>query len=175
MHRCAGAGMEEGSPPATRRVTEDRNKTQETTADAIQLIEDFLTSSNPTEYVNNAWEWVKNALVEARAPRVDQGKQDASGSNSQAQDIAEIKAGLGELSRTVQGLAKQLGPDRPATYSQILHQAYNTTARAARTAGAARTARATAFLTSGNSERIKRVPLVYNRQLIINLKNESKS
>ena len=54
MHRCVGAGMEEGSPAATRRVTEDRNTTQETTADAIQLIEDFLTSSNPTEYVNNA-------------------------------------------------------------------------------------------------------------------------
>ena len=57
MHRCVGAGMEEGSPPATRRVAEDiRYMTQETTNDAIKAIEDFLTSSNPTEHVNNMWE-----------------------------------------------------------------------------------------------------------------------
>jgi len=102
----------------TRHATEDnRNTTQETTNNAIQAIEDFITSSNPTEHVKNAWEWVRNALGEAREPGVDKDNQDASGSNSQARDIAEIKAGLGELSKTVQGLAKQLGPNRPATYS----------------------------------------------------------
>jgi len=94
--------MEEGSPPVTRHATEDnRNTTQETTNNAIQAIEDFITSSNPTEHVKNAWEWVRNALGEAREPGVDQGNQDMSGSNSQARDIAEIKSGLGELSKTV--------------------------------------------------------------------------
>ena len=77
--------MEEGSPPATCHVTEDNRKTtQETTTKAIQLIEDFLTSSNPTEQVKNVWEWVRNVLGEAREPGVDKDNQDTSGSNSQA-------------------------------------------------------------------------------------------
>jgi hypothetical protein len=130
--------MEKGSPPVTCHATEDnRNTTQETTNNTIQAIEDFITSSNPTEYVKNVWEWVRNTLGEAREPGVDKDNQDVSGSNSQAQDIAEIKAGLGELSKTVQGLAKQLGP-RPATYSQVLGQTTGDTAT-----GATRAAKAT--------------------------------
>jgi hypothetical protein len=83
-----------------------------------------------------------------------------SGSNSQAQDIAEIKAGLGELSKTVQGLAKQLGPNRPAIYSQVLHQACNPTAGttgATRATRATRAARALIFPAPGNTEHIKPV------------------
>jgi hypothetical protein len=97
-----------------------------------------------------------------------------SGSKSQAQDIAEIKAGLGELSKTVQGLVKQLGPNKPAMYSQILHQAYNS-AEATKAAEATRTTRATAFPTIENTEHVKPVLPVYNRQLIISLGNESES
>jgi hypothetical protein len=75
--------MEEGSPPATRRATEDnRNATQETTTDAIQLIEDFLSSGNPTAHVKSMWEWVKDALVGTREPGADQGKKDAFESHS---------------------------------------------------------------------------------------------
>jgi uncharacterized protein YggE len=106
---------------------------------------------------------------------VDKGNQDASGSKSQARDIAEIKAGLGELSKTVQGLVKQLGP-RPATYSQVLGQATNDTAtRAARAARATKAIRSPIFLALENTKRTKPVPPVHARQLIVNPGNESES
>jgi hypothetical protein len=107
-----------------------------------------------------------------------------SGSNSQAQDIAEIKAGLGELFKTVQGLAKQLGP-RPATYSQVLCQATGDTAtgatratKATKATGAARATKATRaliFPTLENTKHTKLVSPVHARQLIINLGNKSES
>jgi hypothetical protein len=174
-----GVGMEESSPPATCHVLEDhRHTTQETTNNAIQAIEDFITNSNPTELVNNVWEWVKNALAGAKEPGVDQSKQDTSGISSQAQDIADIKTGLRELSRTVQGLTKQLGP-RPATYSQVLGQATGDTAtgatRATRAAKATKATRALIFPALGNTKHTKPVPPVHARQLIINPGNESES
>jgi hypothetical protein len=106
---------------------------------------------------------------------VDQGKQDMSRDNPQVQDIAEIKAGLRELSKTVQRLAKQLGPNKPAMYSQVLYQGYNLTTE---TAGATRAARAAGALTlpvPGNIKHIKPVSPVHARQLIINPGNKSES
>src|SRR6202035_203376 len=107
-----------------------------------------------------------------------------SGSNSQARDITEIKAGLGELSKTVQGLVKQLGP-RPATYSQVLCQATGDTAtgatratKATKATGAARVTKATRapiFPTLENTKHTKLVLPVHARQLIINPGNESES
>jgi hypothetical protein len=95
-----------------------------------------------------------------------------SGISSQAQDIAEIKAGLGELSRTVQGLTKQLGP-RPAMYSQVLGQATGDTAT--RAARATKATRALIFPALGNTKHTKPVLPVHTRQLIINPGNESES
>ena len=115
---------------------------------------------------------------------MDKDNQDMSGSNSQARDITEIKAGLGELSKTVQGLAKQLGP-RPATYSQVLRQATGDTAtgatraaKATKATGATRATKATRaliFPTLENTKHTKPVPPVHARQLIINPGNESGS
>jgi hypothetical protein len=107
-----------------------------------------------------------------------------SGSNSQAGDIIEIKAGLGELSKTVQGLAKQLGP-RPAIYSQVLGQTTSDIAtRATRAAKVTKATRATRaviatraliFPALGNTKHTKPVLPVYTRQLIINPGNKSEN
>jgi hypothetical protein len=106
---------------------------------------------------------------------VDKGNQDVSGSKSQARDIAEIKAGLGELSKTVQGLAKQLGP-RPATYSQVLSQTTGDTAtRATRATRATKATRALIFPALENTKHTKPVLPVHARQLIINPGNKSES
>src|SRR6202035_1519434 len=107
-----------------------------------------------------------------------------SGSNSQARDITEIKAGLGELFKTVQRLVKQLGP-RPAIYSQVLCQATGDTAtgatratkatKATRATKAAKATRAMIFPTLENTKHTKPVLPVHARQLIINPGNKSES
>jgi hypothetical protein len=104
--------------------------------------------------------------------------------SSQAQDIAEIKTGLRELSRTVQGLTKQLGP-RPAMYSQVLGQTTGDTAtgatkatkaiKATRATRATKATRALIFPALGNIKHTKPVLPVYARQFIINPGNESES
>jgi hypothetical protein len=103
---------------------------------------------------------------------VDKDNQDTSGSNSQARDIIEIKAGLGELFKTVQGLAKQLGP-RPAIYSQVLGQTTGDTATGA--TRATKATRALIFPALGNTKHTKPVLPVHARQLIINPENKSES
>jgi hypothetical protein len=115
---------------------------------------------------------------------VDKDNQDMSGSKSQARDIAEIKAELGELSKTVQRLAKQLGP-RLATYSQVLGQTTDDTAtRATKAAKATKATEATRaviatraliFPALENTKHTKPVLSVYTRQFIINLGNKSES
>jgi hypothetical protein len=98
-----------------------------------------------------------------------------SGSNSQARDIAEIKAGLRELFKTVQGLTKQLGP-RPATYSQVLGQATDDTAiRATRAARATKATKALIYPALENTKHTKPVLSIHARQFIINPGNKSES
>jgi hypothetical protein len=47
------------------------------------------------------------------------GSQDMFKDNTQAQDIKDIKIELKELSKTVQGLVKGLGPKRTTSYADV--------------------------------------------------------
>jgi hypothetical protein len=113
-------GMEVDSPPATRRATDSGSQPQgmkQTTTKAIQEIETLLQGAGLLVKAYDAWKHVKIAAIEGCKPG---GSQDAPGVDTQAQDIKDIKTELKELSKTVQGLAKQPGPKDTTSYASVV-------------------------------------------------------
>ena len=65
----------------------------------------------------NTWKHIKIVAIKGCKPR---DSQDTPVVNTQAQDIKDIKTELKELSKTVQGLAKQPGLKKAASYTNAV-------------------------------------------------------
>jgi hypothetical protein len=90
---------------------------KQATIKAIQEIEALLQGAGLLTKGYDAWKHVKIAAVGGCKPG---GSQDASEVNTQAQDIKDIRTELKELSKVVQGLAKQPGPKGTTSYASVV-------------------------------------------------------
>jgi hypothetical protein len=90
---------------------------KQTTTKAIQEIETLLQGAGLLGKAYDAWKRVKLAAIEGCKPG---GSQDASGVNTQAQDIKDIRTELQELSKAVQGLTKRPGPKGTTSYADVV-------------------------------------------------------
>src|SRR6266487_5154056 len=118
MHRHRLGMMEVDSPPATRLGARHENDNQEslqgTIYKAIQTIENVLRGGGFFEIVETTWEHVKKAALRETGA---QGRQDASGYPTQAQDIQDIKDSLSVLTKELKNLKEQ-GKARKPTYAK---------------------------------------------------------
>jgi hypothetical protein len=112
--------MEMESPQAlccrTDKSRSEVQGIQKTTTKAIQEVKALLQSAGLLIKVYDIWKHMKITAIAGYKPG---GSQDTFKDNTQAQDIKDIKIELKELSKTVQGLIKELGPKGTTSYTDV--------------------------------------------------------